>query len=206
MIEISVKTDFDKVIRQLNATKKAVENAQVSALNKAAAQSRTQMQRAITSTYKLSAGFVRERLYVRRASRNGSFAFSAALVGTDRKRSMNLIHFAAQRLTGREKAAWRKQVSGSGRFTRPQIPFEIRRNGGRVYVKGAFIGNDGRTVFQRIGKERLPIRAVETINVPQMFNARKNLDGVTAWLRENLPRIFASELKFYMAREAQRGY
>jgi hypothetical protein len=200
MITINIKADFDATIARLKAKGKAVERAQVSALNKAAAQSRTQMQRAITSTYNLSAGFVKERLSVRRAFRNGALAFSADLLGSDRKRSMNLIHFAQSRLSGKEKAAWRKQASEGRKFTRPPIPFIIKRGGGRVYVKGAFVGNDGRTVFMREGKSRLPIKAAQTIGVKGMFRSRKNTGEVTSWLRANLPRIFESELRYYMGR------
>ncbi len=205
MITLNVKADFNRVIARLRAQGKAVELAQVSALNKAADQSRTQMQRAITSTYNLSASFVRERLSVTRARRNGQFTYTAALVGSDRKPSMNLIHFAAN-VSGKEKAAWRKQVSKSGRLYAPNIPFAIKKGKGRVYVKGAFVGNSGRTVFMREGKERLPIKPVQTITVEGMFRSRKNTGDVMAWLRTNLPRIFESELKFYMDRAATKGY
>jgi hypothetical protein len=200
MITINIKADFDATIRRLKAQGKAVEQAQVSALNKAAAQSRTQMQRAITSTYNLSAGFVKERLSVRRAFKNGALAFSADLLGSDRKQSMNLIHFAASRLSGKEKAAWRKQTAKNGRLYGPQIPFIIKRGGGRVYVKGAFVGNDGRTVFMREGKSRLPIKAVQTIGVKGMFRSRKNTGEVQSWIQDNFTRIFERELKFYMSK------
>jgi hypothetical protein len=41
---------------------------------------------------------------------------------------------------------------------------------------------------------------VQTINIPGMFNSRKNIGEVQAWINENFPRIFRHELAFYMAR------
>ncbi len=40
-------------------------------------------------------------------------------------------------------------------------------------IPGLFIANQGRTVFKRVGKARLPIEAVSTIDVPSMFGARR---------------------------------
>jgi hypothetical protein len=192
LITINVKANFDDVIRKLNAHGKAIEKAQVSALNKAAAQSRTQMQRAITSSYMLPASFVRERLSVRRAVKQGVYAFTASLVGGG-KRSMNMIHFVEKSVTLAEGR--RRAKSG----TLSQLRFAVKRGGGRKPIPGAFIGNKGRTVFMREGKSRLPIKPVQTISVPSMFNTRKNIGEVTAWLRDNLPRIFEHELRYYMS-------
>jgi hypothetical protein len=198
---ITVKFDtsgLDRIIRRLDAIPKAVEQAQLSTLNKAAAQAKTQMQRAITSEYKVSAALVRERLIVKRATRGGSFAFTAALIGNPdsggRRRSMNLIHFVEKKVTLAE--ARRRQRAGN----QAQLRVQIKKAGGPKVIAGAFIGNQGRTVFERVGKGRLPIRPVQTIGIPQMFSTKKNIGDVTAWIRANLPRIFESELRFYMSR------
>jgi hypothetical protein len=46
---------------------------------------------------------------------------------------------------------------------------------------------------------RLPIKAVRTIGVPQMFNTRKNVDVVQRWIVENFPRIAAAEIRYYLS-------
>jgi hypothetical protein len=201
MLSIVIKHNIDDTIRRLRAQSEAIEKAQVSAVNKAVAQANTRMVRGISAEYRLTQSFVRERLRVKRAVRSGgsSFTVTASLIGNPSgrsKRSMNLIHFAMAKLTRAEKAAWRK---GSG-MRNPQIPFQIKRAGGRVTVKGAFVANKGRTVFVREGESRLPIKPVRTIGVPQMFSSRKINDDVVRHVNEILPKLFKHELDFYMRR------
>lgn len=206
MLTISVKSNIDQVIRNLQQTlPKVVERATLSALNKTAAGAKVQMQRAITDNYKVSAALVRQRLQVKPARKKGAYAFTATLSGNPDsgggKRAMNLIHFAQSRLTRSERAAWlRQSATKSGQVRAPQIPFQIKRSGGRVYVKGAFIGNDGRTVFVREGKGRLPIKAVSTIGVPQMFNTKANVGKVQAWINSNFVRILEHEIAYFASK------
>lgn len=205
MITVSVKDNIQQIIREMKAHEKAVQKAQISALNKAAKGAKVQMTRVITAGYRVSAALVRERLIVKGAKRGGAHEFEAKLIGNPntggKLRSMNLIHFAQSKLNRAEKAAWKKQEADArGRVSRPQIPFQIKKNGRRVNVKGAFIGNDGRTVFVRTGDKRLPIKAVQTIGIPQMFMSKHSINDIKAWLRDNFPRIFAHELKFYMSK------
>ena len=198
MISINVKSNIDQVIRDLQAKiPRVVEQAQVSALNKTADGAKTRMVRAISATYKIDQRTVRERLFIARASRKGGATFSASLIGSG-KRSMNVIHFLEKKVTLAEGKRRRK----GGTLT--QLRFEIKR-GKKVTIAGqfghgAFIGNDGRTVFERRGKSRLPIEPVQTINIPGMFNSRKNIGEVQAWINENFPRIFRHELAYYMGR------
>lgn len=55
------------------------------------------------------------------------------------------------------------------------MTFKIKRNGPRKLIPGAFLINDGKTVMIRVGKQRLPIKALQTINVAQMFNTRASM-------------------------------
>jgi hypothetical protein len=199
MISVKVTmTGLDAIVRRLQAMPKAIEQAQLSTLNKAIAQGKTRMIRAITRDYKISAALVRERLVIKRATRGGSFAFTAALIGNPNaggaRRSMNLIHFVERKVTLAEA---RRRVRAG---TQQQLRVQIKRTGGPKVIAGAFIGNQGRTVFQRIGKSRLPIEPVQTIGVPQMFATRKNMGEVTDYLREIMPRIFEHELAYFMSR------
>ena len=76
-----------------------------------------------------------------------------------------------------------------------ELRFQIKRGGGKKMIKGAFIGNKGRTVFIREGKERTPIRALSTIDVPQMFNAQRINAPVRKVMIERFPAAFKRELR-----------
>lgn len=198
MITISVATNVDDIKRKLAAKQKEVAAAALRAVSRTGEGARTQAIATISSEYRVTRAFVRERTALRKASRSGPHAFSATLIGNlsgRNKRSLNMIHFAMQKLTRAEVAAWRREASG--KLTRPQIPFQVKRGGGRITVKGAFIGY-GQAVFKRVGKERLPIEPVQTINVAQMFTSKKVHGHVTKWIRDNFPRIFEAELRYRM--------
>lgn len=200
MITISVSTNIDDIKRKLKARQKEVEAAALRSVSRTGEGARTQAIATIASEYRVTRAFVRERTALRKASRSGPRAFSATLIGNlsgRNKRSLNLIHFAMQKLTRAEVAAWRREASGQ--LNRPQIPFQVKRGGGRMTIKGAFIGNNGRTVFRRVGKGRLPIEPVQTINVAQMFTSTKTQTHVKQWIRDNFSRIFEAELRYRMA-------
>lgn len=196
MFDVTVRINLDGVRRKLNDIEKGLgDRAIVSSLNKAAAQAKTRMSEAIRSEYNISASLVRERLRIRRAQRGKLLTFTATLIGNPEtgggKRSMNLIHFLEKR--GVEKAFKR----GSN-LRLDQLRFQVKRAGGRRVIRGAFIGNKGRTMFVREGRGRLPIKAVRTIGVPQMFTARRNLESVVRWLEENMPRIANAEIAHFL--------
>ena len=197
MITVSIKHNIDEVVRRLQAdVPKAVEAAQISAINKTADGARTRMVRAISSTYKINQSVVREKLFISRATRKGGATFTASLLGTG-KRSMNVIRFLETRVTLAE--ARRRRKTG----TLEQLRFQILCAGGLKTIDGAFIANQGRTVFKRTGKARLPIEPIQTIDIPGMFRSRKNTGEVTSWINDNFSRIFERELKFYLGRYAK---
>lgn len=181
-MQITIKQNFPEVQRALDRMSVEVRTkATVSAVNKTMAQAKTQMTRSITAEYALKSAYVRERLQIRRATfKGGAFNISASLVGTG-KRSANLIAFGA------------KQVKKG-------VSVKIKKVGGRKIITGAFIGNQGRTVFKRVGKSRLPIESVRTIDVPQMFNQRRINAAVVATIKTKFPSVFASEAAYYIAK------
>ena len=194
-MEISIKTNFPEVQRALDRLQADVGGkAMASALNKTIAIARTQMTREIPAEFNVKASFVRERLRITRAvGRAGLQILRAELAATSRKgRGANVIAFvsALQRArSGKQKALFVK----------------IKRQGGRKQVKGrfghgAFIGNKGRTVFERTGDKRLPIRAVTTIDIPQMFNTRRINRKVVQVMAQRFPDIFASEAAYFLRR------
>ena len=85
-------------------------------------------------------------------------------------------------------------------LTKAGLSVKIRRNGGRKVLKQGFIGNKGRTAFERVGKARLPIKPLQTIDVPQMFNTKRINAKVVALIRERFPAIAEREVRFYLQR------
>jgi hypothetical protein len=207
MFSVTVRVDLEEVRVRLNKLQKGMgDRALASGLNKTVAQARTQMSRYIREDYNISAALVRERLRVSRAVRVSSaggdiVTISANLIGNPetggQKRSMNMIHFLERKVTLAE--ARRRSKAG----TLNALHFQVKRSGGKKTIRGAFIGNQGRTVFARTGKSRLPIKAVRTIGVPQMFASKRNLGRITKWLEANLERIVGHEVEHYTRTVAQ---
>jgi hypothetical protein len=83
-----------------------------------------------------------------------------------------MIHFVEKKVT----LAQAKKRRKAG--TLNQLRFNIIKGAGGKMIPGSFIGNDGRTVFERVGKGRLPIRPVQVIGVSQMFMFRPVHDRV----------------------------
>lgn len=161
---ISIRHNFPEVARKLSLLADNIGNkAMVRALNKTIDQGKTEMARGISKEFRISVRTAKERLSVTRASaKAGSLRFDATLEATKRGqgRSMNLIAFKTS-----DARSTRKGMT--------QVKFQVKRSGGRKTITGAFVGNKGRTMFIRTGKERLPIQALNTIDVPQMFNTKR---------------------------------
>jgi len=164
-IVINVRTNFPEVMAKLSQVSDEIGNrAMVRALNATITQGKTEMARDISKEFRISVGTAKDRLEVSRASsKGGVYKFEASLQATRKAkgRSMNVIAFvgALPKRTKKGKMA--------------QIKFQIKRQGGKKTITGAFVGNNGRTIFIREGKARLPIKAVSTIDIPQMFNTRR---------------------------------
>lgn len=195
-MQISIKTNFPDVQRQLGQMQKDVGGkAMASALNKSVAIAKTQMTREIPAEFMVSASYVRDRLRVTRAtSRSGSLRLEATLAATNRKgRSANIIAFVEKSIT---LAQGRKRAKEG---TQRQIFVKIKRKGGNKTLGPlAFIGNKGRTVFQRVGKQRLPIKPIRTLDVTQMFNTRRINAKVIATINDRFADIFANEARYFI--------
>lgn len=146
----------------------------------------------ISAEFMVTKGEARKNIQVSPASANPGRSYLTASVYVPirkRGRGLNVIRFIkGQRIKG-----------GKGRR---QLSIQIKRSGGKQTIKGAFIGNDGRTVFIREGKGRTPIKAVATIDFAQMFNAEgrgsksANVKGKTiAYILSRLPVVLQQEIK-----------
>lgn len=199
MVALTIKSDFKNVQASLAKLSRDIEGRVISAaLNKVAAKAKTEMTRAITSEFNLKAAEVSSRLRIVRANRNvknwrvildpfasGNFA--------KRGSSLNLIRFVEKSVTLAEGR--RRAKAGA----KNKLYFQIKKAGGKKPVTGAFIGNQGRTVFVRTGTARLPIKALSTIDVPQMFNTKRINARVMARIKQEIPIEFNRAIKAALA-------
>lgn len=186
-MQLSISTNFAEVQRRLDALQSDMRNTVlVRTVNKTMDVAKTDMSKSIRQEFNVSASYVRERLRVRKASfKAGRFSVEAELIGGNgKRRSANVIAFAAKQ--GKQG-----------------VSVKIKKAGGRKVIKGAFIGNKGRTVFKRVGDARLPIEPVRTIDVPQMFTTKRVNSAVIRAIQSKLPAIFEREARFALSRFAK---
>lgn len=194
-MQLTIASNFPEVDAALERLGEQVGRpALASAMNKTVDRARVQMQREIAGQYNVTVGYVRQRLKVRKAYARGQLNLSAELIGGDgKRRSANIIAFVERSVTLAQ--ARKRAASGTLRVLRVKV-----KRGQPKLLPGAFIGNKGRTVFRRVGKARLPIEPVQTIDVAQMFNTRRINQAVLRSIEVNLPAIFQREAAFYLTR------
>ena len=194
-MQLSIKTNFPDIAKQLATLQSDVRiKALASAVNKTVEQAKTQMVREIASEFNVQAGYVRDRLNIRRASfMAGELGIEATLLGSG-KRSANLIRFMEKFVT----LAQSRKRAKAGDLS--QLRFKIKKAGGMRVITGAFIGNQGRTVFIRTTNRRLPIKALSTVDVPGMFNTKRINNKVVAAMKDKFPVIFQREAAYYTSK------
>lgn len=188
-MQITISHNFPEVQRQLQTLRQDVATKSLaSAMNKTVALAKTAMSREIRAEFVLPAAKVSQALRVNRArATNGLLQLQASLESpAKRGRSLNLANFAA-------------------RQTRKGVSFKIKRDGGRKTIPGSFLINNGRTVMIRTGKARLPIKALQTIDVAQMFNTQRINSKVVNTMRDRFPGIFVNEARYYTDRFNSRN-
>ncbi len=188
-MNFNIKTNFPEVQRAIKQLQQDVaRKATASALNKTVAQAKTAMSREIRAEFVLPAAKVNEALRINRArASSGQFSLEASLESpTKRGRSLNLANFSA-------------------RQTSKGVTFKIKRNGGRQLIPGAFLINGGKTVMIRQGKRRLPIKALQTIDVAQLFISRRINSKVLRFIVDKFPTLFENEARFFTNRFNQGG-
>lgn len=188
-MRITIEHNFPQVAAQMRRMSKDIaEKAMASALNKTIAIGKTAMSKEIRQEFALPASKVSARLRITKATVKGDTSgLEAGLFPLNaRGRSLNLANFEA-------------------RQTSKGVTFKIKRNGPRHLIPGAFLINRGGTVMIRIGKDRLPLKALQTIDIAQMFNTRRINTKVIDTIKERFPEIFEREAKFYIAQSHARS-
>jgi len=195
MIKIDVRIEGEAALRRtLNRMGTAIrDKATVMAINKTAPKARTEMTRAITSEFNIRATDVRQKLRLMKA-RKGHLQATLDPFAAGHRRSMNMIRFMEKKVTLAEGR--RRKKAG----TQKMLRFKVKKTGPAKSIKGAFIGNKGRTVFVREGSGRTPIKALSTVGVPQMFNTRRINARVIARIRKEYPIEFKRAAKQVLRR------
>jgi hypothetical protein len=142
-------------------------NALRQATARAASRGQTVAKREIAKEYNVKVGEAGRAFSISRNVKDPTTGLPAAVITASGKRGRNVILFL-QGQRGRKRT----------RGPKPQLRFQIRR-GRTVTIAGAFVAqhNRGTFVAQRVGRSRLPITAVSTIDVPGMFSARRIMEA-----------------------------
>jgi hypothetical protein len=185
-MKLEVKADLSRLkqgLKKLGQDIAANDKAMARAINKASALGRTEMARSIRDEFMLTVSKAREKLQVRKAfAARGKLEISGELFSKDpsgRRRAINLASFGAK-------------------ATRRGLTVKIKRGGPRVVLRAGFLGNKARTAFERVGSKRLPIKPLQTIDVPQMFNTKRINQRVRARIEAALPGLVERELRFIL--------
>jgi len=180
--------------------------AMAAAMNKTVAKAKTEMSRRIRAEFAIKASDVNPLLSIRKASAKGN-RLEAVLEAFPKRRghrSRNVMMFGAKQIKGKQTKRLRVQVA-PGQWRMIDVPVGggvsvlISKSKGRKLIKGAFIANKGRTVFIRTGNAR-QIKAVETIDVPSMFNTRRINEAIVRKIESDLAVEVDRAIKFYLGR------
>ena len=174
MLDFDVSADFREVDRMFRHMPGVVNKAATRALNRTNNSVESIARRMIAKDMGIPAKAVRVGMFKIKATRHSLKASTVA-----RGRPLNLIRFKArQTKKGVSASAWGKR---------------------KVY-KGTFIGNQGRTVFKRVGKQRTPIKAVWGPSIPKTMLADYIVRAMQEKAGSQWQKNFARDLQFYLDR------
>jgi len=171
MVGVSIQSNIDRVTKEMGkASRQVVVPSTNAALNKTGSTIVKTLRRDVAKDTGLKAKVISERLRVKKSTFN-TLEFGVRVFG----KWFNLARFGAkQTKVGVSHKAWgRRQVSD-----------------------GAFIANNGRTVFARKGKERLPIKALPGPNPAIEFGKELDKETTQAFIFRRFDEVFRKEMTF----------
>jgi hypothetical protein len=205
VININIATDFADVYNMLDGIARDLQPKVISrALNAIGDTVKAQARKEIGAEYNLPATEIGKLLRVQRANFRAGRLSVEVIAESRRGRSLNLIRFVERKVTMAEARLRRK--SGTLDLLRVQI----KRKGGKKvlgtpdWAAGKpFIAtaNGGTFVAARTTSASYPIRAVQTIDVPSMFNTKRINALLLGTIRSKFPAAFRREFD-----AALRGY
>lgn len=174
MITLSVKGTVDAIVKELNRLQReVVPKATARALNRTITTVNNEAARAISKRTGMGVRSIKEKLRIYKA---GPHKLVAEIVAP--KHAPNLIRYGARRTKkGVSAKAWNQR---------------------KVY-KHTFIANDGRTVFARVGKARLPIKPIYGPSLPRTFVKQAIREVMEKVGAERFPIEFTRELRFLLS-------
>lgn len=192
MIEISIKQDIKKTLAALDSYRKdIIPAATASALNRTATTVKSVATKEIAQRTGLKQSYVREKLAVIKASRQGLVAIVRAL-----PKGVNLIQFVSP--TKRNTKAFRKMdKKGNPKFKGAQA----KAWGKTTTYKGSFIGtgkgSGKQLVFVRTGPQRdAPLKALHGPSVPMTFANKVVTQVMRDVIAREFGKNFAHEIKW----------
>lgn len=197
-MQISAQIDMSGAIAKLrDLPQKIQDKAITQTINEVIARTQTEMKRQITGEYNIKAGDVAKSLRVSKANSKSAViqATLSALAGS-RNGVRNVILFGAKCVqgSGRVKYVRAKMKDGSWRMVKTRegqgVRVKIKKSGKSVFIEGAWIANNlaGTPVLFRDKNKNNQVRGFTTIDVPQMFNAKRINQQVIAFAKEQLIR------------------
>lgn len=164
--------DITKATGFLRGAVRAVEKAQMRAINRTASKTRTAASKAIRQDIKLPASYVNENLKV---SRKASINNPEAVI-TGRKRPTRLARYGAKQMSRVAKQASGDPSRGiaSGR-KQAGVSVAVKKGGSRKKMRKAFLiplkGSNAMGVFVRTGSGKKDIKHLYGPSVDQVFRA-----------------------------------
>jgi hypothetical protein len=188
LIAIDIRADIDHAVRSLTELqRKVIPNATARALNKTAAQAKTQAGREIRARYNISSRLVGRQISVTRANKA---SLTAIVKPSGRK-------FPVMAFQARQTAAGvRVQIiRGAPKIIRHA--FIIRTKSGHigVFARGRY---SGRSFVHR--KPRLPISELFSVGVPQAFGARVVIEALERKVKQAFPTLLGHEIRYAITR------
>lgn len=174
-LTVNLKTELRQVEKMLTeAQRKVLPKATTRALNRTLQQVNTAAAKSLAKETGLKQKEVKQRLFKIKAHNNNPTAILKAT-----GKAFNLIRFKAkQTKRGVTAKAWGK-----------------RKN-----YRGAFIANQGRTVFLRTSKARTPIKAVYGPSIPKEFVRAATLKALNDTARKRFAINMEADLKFFISK------
>lgn len=176
-MKIDIKADVAAARRQLYSWQhNVIPKATAAALNRTGDHANTLTVRDLAEITGLKQKDVRAAMRRVRA-KWGNLEYRLAAIG----RALNLIRFAArQTKKGVTASAWGKP---------------------RFLYKHTFIANQGRTVFVRESKARLPIKAVHGPSLPREFGRAQFMNNLKAAVTLKWRTEFAHQMAYYLSKQ-----
>lgn len=164
-----VTLDVKPALRMLEQLQKDTERATVMALNRVAVTVRAEASRSVSKASGMKVSEVKEKMPLVKADRS---TLTATIIA--KPWSPNLIRYQArQTKAGVSAKAWGQR---------------------KIYPR-TFIGNKGRTVFTRVGKARLPLKALHGPSIPREFIKDANLTAMKSVVTNRFPIEFDSAVR-----------